>query len=356
MINDIKQKSLRIFAVSNLQRMKTYQNQSLKSYNTFAIDAHCQQLIEIEKEEEISQLFDSHIFEFPHLIIGGGSNMLFTKDFEGTIIQLKTKGIRLVSEDDAHVWIEVAAGETWADFVSYCIENEYYGVENLVGIPGLVGSCPVQNIGAYNVEVKDVIDKVFGFYLSDAAPFALSHSDCRFGYRNSIFKTELKGQCLITKVRFQLSKKEHFTITYKGLIEELESQKCPITLRNVANAILTVRNRKLPDIREIGCAGSFFQNPIIPLLQFEKLQQKFPNLVFFPTPDGRAKLAAGQLIELCGLKGTQENNVGVYPKQALVIVNYGGATGKEVRDFYTKVQQKVFETFDIQIIPEVNIY
>lgn len=336
--------------------MKILTQPSLLPYNTFAIDVHCQRLVEVEKESEIPDLFENHVFDNSFLIIGGGSNMLFTKDFDGTVIQLKTKGIELVQETDDWVCLEVAAGEKWEDFVSYCIENQYYGVENLSGIPGLVGSSPVQNIGAYNVEVKDVIDSVFGYHIPDGSQFCLSNAECRFGYRHSIFKDELKGQCLISKVRFQLSKKEHFTITYQGLVDELRLQNEMLSPQKVAQAVVTVRNRKLPDISKIGCAGSFFQNPMIPESDFLKLKEKFPNLISFPMKDGRIKLAAGQLIELCGMKGTRDGNVGIYPNQALVIVNYGGASGQEVQLFYQKVQQKVNEMFGIHIIPEVNIY
>jgi UDP-N-acetylmuramate dehydrogenase len=336
--------------------MKIYHNQSLKPYNTFGIAARCRQLIEIENEQEVPLLFEQKIFDSSYLIIGGGSNMLFTQDFDGTVICFRTKGIKKVAETEEHVWIEVAAGEEWADFVSFCIKNQYYGVENLVGIPGLVGSCPVQNIGAYSVEVKDVINQVYGYRIPTGEPFVLHHDDCQFAYRHSIFKSTLKGKCLISRVQFQLSKKEHYTITYQGLIEELKTRNCAITLANVSDAILTVRNRKLPDISKIGSAGSFFQNPVIEESQYEDLKVKFPQLITFPQNEGKVKLAAGQLIELSGMKGVREGDVGVYPNQALVIVNYGNATGKEVQIFYQKVQKNVAEMFGITIVPEVNIY
>ncbi len=335
--------------------MKSYQKVNLFSYNTFAIDLLCDRLIEVEKEEEVLQLLDNKIFESEFLVIGGGSNLLFTKPFNGTIIKMVTKGIKKVKEDDFSVWIEVQAGELWEDFIFYCIDNQYYGIENLVGIPGLVGSSPVQNIGAYSVEAKDVIEMVSGWRISTQKSFQLSNDECQFGYRNSIFKSEWKNDVIITKVLFRLSKKEKYVISYQGLIEELGKNPAPLSLRKVADAILALRNTKLPDISEFGCAGSFFKNPIVSDDVFLAIQQRFPKLISYPVSDGKVKLAAGQLIDLAGMKGYREGNVGVWPKQALVIVNYGGASGEEIVAFYKKVQQCVFDTFGIAIEPEVNV-
>ena len=335
--------------------MKVIRNANLRLYNTFAINVLCDCLIEIEKDEEIQSLFEKRTTDTKFMILGGGSNVLFTQPFHGTIIKMGTNGIEKIREDEDNVWLKVAAGEKWEDFVNFCIENQYYGIENLIGIPGLVGSSPVQNIGAYSVEVKDVIDEVRGCRISTQEPFIFQNEDCRFGYRSSIFKTELKGDCLITAVVFKLRKKERYILVYKGLLDELQKQDTPLSLRRVAEAVVAVRNSKLPDIRQYGCAGSFFKNPIVKQDLFEALRQQFPSLISYPAGEGMVKLAAGQMIDLSGLKGVRDGEVGVWPHQALVIVNYGKATGEDVVAFYRKVQQKVQELFGILLEPEVNI-
>lgn len=335
--------------------MKIIRNANLKPYNTFAIDVVCDCLFEIDREEEILSLLEEGAKGVDCMIIGGGSNILFTKHFHGNILKMANKGIEIIREDDENVWLKVAAGENWEDFVSYCIESRYYGVENLIGIPGLVGSSPVQNIGAYSVEVKDVIDEVHGWRISTRTPFIFQNKDCRFGYRSSVFKTELKGDCLITEVVFKLEKKEKYILVYKGLADELQKRNDPLSLRRVADAIIAVRNSKLPDVRQYGCAGSFFKNPIVGQEVFESLRQQFTSLISYPAGDGMVKLAAGQLIDMAGMKGVRDGEVGVWPHQALVIVNYGKATGNEVVAFYHKVQEKVLKMFGIQLEPEVNI-
>jgi UDP-N-acetylmuramate dehydrogenase len=332
----------------------TYSNPSLKDYNTFHIDCRCEELRIVENESDVDELFRSGVFHHPYLIIGEGSNMLFTKDFEGTIIRLATKGMEIINEDDEHVYVRVAGGENWSDFVRFAIEQELYGAENLIGIPGLVGSCPVQNIGAYGSEVKDIIYQVEGFYLPDGEPFVFYNEECNFAYRDSIFKNELKDRCLITEVVFQLDKEEHYNLSYKQLKDTLEQKNEPITLQLVADTIIDIRNSKLPDITQIGCAGSFFKNPVVSEAQFAEISEKFPNLVHYPAPNG-VKLAAGQLIESCGWKDRREGDVSVYPKQALVIVNWGSAKGKEVVDYYQKIIKSVEEKYGITIEPEVRI-
>lgn len=334
--------------------MITYSNPSLKDYNTFHIDCRCEELRIVENESDVDELFRSGVFHHPYLIIGEGSNMLFTKDFEGTIIRLATKGMEIINEDDEHVYVRVAGGENWSDFVRFAIEQELYGAENLIGIPGLVGSCPVQNIGAYGSEVKDIIYQVEGFYLPDGEPFVFYNEECNFAYRDSIFKNELKDRCLITEVVFQLDKEEHYNLSYKQLKDTLEQKNEPITLQLVADTIIDIRNSKLPDITQIGCAGSFFKNPVVSEAQFAEISEKFPNLVHHPAPNG-VKLAAGQLIESCGWKDRREGDVSVYPKQALVIVNWGSAKGKEVVDYYQKIIKSVEEKYGISIEPEVRI-
>ena len=309
----------------------------------------------VEDDSDIPLLFESGVFDSEFMMIGDGSNVLFTQTFQGTVIKMVTKGIEKSDEDADSVWLKVAAGEKWEGFVRYCIQNQYYGVENLIGIPGLVGSSPVQNIGAYGVEVKDVIEEVSGWRISTKKPFVFRNGDCRFAYRSSLFKTELKGDCLITNVVFKLSRKENYHLSYQGLADALQKGSLPMSLQRVADAVIAVRNSKLPDIRQYGCAGSFFKNPIVPKAVFESLSQKYPRLISYPAGDGMVKLAAGQLIDLAGMKGVRDGEVGVWPKQALVIVNYGKATGKEVVAFYRRVQEKVRNLFGIQLEPEVNV-
>lgn len=335
--------------------MKDIQNQQLKSYNTFMVSALCDRFVQVENEDEIPRLWEAEVFARPYLVLGGGSNILFTDDFQGTIVQMCTRGIAVVEENAESVLLEVAAGVDWADFVDFCIQKNYYGVENLIGIPGRVGSCPVQNIGAYGVEVKDVIDSVIGYRISSQQPFSLRNEECAFGYRSSIFKTEWKNDVLITLVRFRLSKIPHFILTYQALSKELENRKLELTLENVAALVKSIRDAKLPDITKIGCAGSFFKNPVVDIAVRDRLAEQVPQLVSYPAGEGKVKLAAGQLIDLAGMKGVREGNVGVYPLQALVIVNYGNASGKEICEFYQKVQKTVFDRFGIAIEPEVNI-
>ena len=332
--------------------MKTYFDFPLKNHNTFGMDVRCRRFVAVEDETEVPEVISQYLHDKNFYILGGGSNVLFTKDFEGTIVHMQTSGIAIVEEDETIVKVVAAAGEPWKNFVNYCVAHGFYGVENLIGIPGLVGSCPVQNIGAYGAEVKDVIESVEGFYIPDGQPFVMSNADCHFGYRNSIFKNELKNRCLITKVVFKLSKKEKYNLSYRALSEKLQCE--PLSLKKVADTVSAIRKSKLPDVHELGSAGSFFKNPVVPQNVLDSLLQRFPDLVHYPAVGG-AKLAAGQLIDLCQWKGHRVGQVGTYPLQALVIVNYGGATGKDVVDFYSRIQADVYQMFGVKIEPEVNI-
>lgn len=333
--------------------MKVYRNHSLKDHNTFGMDVRCTQFVVMEHPDEGEALYAAHLFEAPFHILGGGSNVLFTKDFAGTIIHPAFKGIEVMDDSDTNQLIRVAAGEEWDDVINYCLRHRLYGLENLVGIPGRAGSAPVQNIGAYGVEVKDCIDRVEGFRTDNLQPFVLSAEQCKFGYRDSIFKNEMRGKCLITHVWFQLSKKEHYTLTYKALANEINDQD--LSLETVTQCILRIRNSKLPDIRKIGCAGSFFKNPVVPESQYRMLLAQHPDLVSYPAADGMVKLAAGQLIEKAGWKGKRIGNAGVYPQQALVVVNYGGASPEEIQHLYQQVILDVEKLFNIRLNPEVNI-
>ena len=308
----------------------------------------------VENDQDIDEIFQRKIFTRPFLLIGEGSNMLFTKDFDGTVIKLATKGIEIINEDDEHVYVRAAGGEDWSDFVRFTIEHELYGAENLIGIPGLVGSCPVQNIGAYGSEVKDIIYQVEGYYLPDGEPFVLYNEECHFAYRDSIFKNELKNRCWITEVVFKLKKEKHFQLNYKQLADNLAPFGADLTLEKVAETVLNIRNSKLPDITKVGCAGSFFKNPVVSEAKFAELSAKFDQLVHYPAPNG-IKLAAGQLIESCGWKDIRRGDVSVYPTQALVIVNWGNAKGSEVVAYYQDIIQSVQEKYGILIEPEVRI-
>ena len=332
--------------------MKQYNTPSLKPMHTFGIEVKCSQLMLIEDISEIGACFN---IKKPRLVLGGGSNILFVRDFEGTVIRLDFKGIEKIEDDGSSVLLKVAAGTDWEELTNYALRYEYYGIENLAGIPGRVGSCPVQNIGAYGVEVKDVIEKVEGFYIDSGETFTFARADCAFDYRSSVFKTELREKCLITYVYFRLSRIPHFTLSYQGLKEELARRELPTTLSNVTDIVLKLRNSKLPDVREIGSAGSFFKNPIADKMQLEVLLTKFPTLIHYPWRENQVKLAAAQLIDLCGWKGYRAGDAGVYPQQALIIVNYGNASGKEIQDLYKQIQHSVKERFGINIEPEVNI-
>ena len=334
--------------------MKNIISPSLKDYNTFHLDCQCKELLIVENDQDIDELFRQNIFKQSFLIIGEGSNMLFTKDFDGTVIKLATKGIDIINEDDEHVYVRAAGGENWSDFVRFTLEHELYGAENLIGIPGLVGSCPVQNIGAYGSEVKDIIYQVEGHYLPEGEPFVFYNDECEFAYRDSIFKNELTDQCLITEVVFKLSKAKKFQLSYKQLADNLASFGSDLTLEKVADTVINIRNSKLPDITKVGCAGSFFKNPVVSEAKFAELSAKFDDLVHYPAPTG-IKLAAGQLIEKCGWKEVRRGDVSVYPTQALVIVNWGNAKGSEVVAYYQDIIQSVKEKYGILIEPEVRI-
>ena len=335
--------------------MQTYEHYSVKAHNTFMMDVSCDRFVCVEHPDEVRQLAEQGVFQSEHFILGGGSNVLFTQDYSGTIVHPVFKGMEVIEETADNVLLRVAAGEEWEQLQQYCLQHQLYGIENLIGIPGLVGSAPVQNIGAYGVEVKDTIASVEGLRTDTLQPFALSNAQCHFGYRDSIFKRELKHKCFITHVIFRLSKREHYTLTYKALSQELERCNLQPSLQNITDCILRVRNSKLPDISKIGCAGSFFQNPIVPQVQYEQMLRTTPDLVSYPMDNGFMKLAAGQLIEKAGWKGRRIGDAGVYDKQALVLVNYGNATPQEIASVCQQVIEDVKKHFGVTLAPEVNM-
>jgi len=289
------------------------------------------------------------------LLIGGGSNMLLLHDIDRTVLHITSKGKKIIHKDASHVYIEVAAGENWHDFVMWCVENDYGGIENLALIPGNVGTAPIQNIGAYGVEVKDVIEEVQVLEIETIKSKNLTNTQCHFAYRDSIFKNTHKGKYIITAVVFRLTQQHHTIHDTYGALKNLPASDRNI--KGIANAVIAIRSEKLPDPKEIGNSGSFFKNPMITKQLFKRLIAKHPTMPHYPvaTDSGAIKLAAGWLIDQCGLKGFRQGDAGVHHKQALVLVNYGNASGMDILNLAKYVQNKVFEKFGVQLEMEVNI-
>ena len=334
--------------------MKLSENQNLKTYNTFGMEVYARRFVQLESAEEVPAVMEAWLRQTPYYILGGGANTLFTEDFDGTIAHPVFGGIEMMEKSGEKVLLRVAAGEPWDNLIQYCIEHEYYGIENLTAIPGLAGSAPVQNIGAYGVEVKDTIVKVQGYRISTGEPFELTNADCRFAYRNSVFKQEMKNDCVITYVWFQLSTEKHFTLTYQGLVQSLQEREMPLTLRNVSDCVRRIRDAKLPDPAVIGNGGSFFKNPVVQAGKYRDLKAQYPDLVAYDAPNGDKKLSAGQLIEKAGWKGKRVGNAGTWKNQALVLVNHGGATPQEVLGVADAVIHDVNALFGITLEMEIN--
>ncbi len=331
------------------------ENFPLKNYNTFGIEAYARfyycfsELIEIKEFINIRKFLNLN-----RIILGGGSNILFTKNFDGLVIQPLLRGIKINRETDSHLLIEASAGEPWDDFVKFCVDRSLYGVENLSLIPGSVGAAPIQNIGAYGAEVRNVIEAVHGIDLRDGQFISYKTNECRFDYRSSIFKHDLKNNFLISSVTFRLMKKAGLKIDYVNLLEEVGILG-GATLQNVRQAVINIRQSKLPDPAVTGNAGSFFKNPVIKVADFEELKSKYPDAPFFKASDGYIKIPAGWLIEKCGWKGKTVGNAGIHAKQALIIVNNGKATGKEILELSEAISQSVYKVFKISLEREVNI-
>ena len=331
--------------------MNIIENASLLQYNTFQINARAKYLIEIENNKDLSVLAQvKQIKENPVFILGGGSNILFTKDFNGVLLHSAIKDIEVSDETETYVDIKCGSGVNWDQFVDYCVSRNWGGIENLSDIPGNVGAAPVQNIGAYGVEAKDTIIQVEGVDFTTGTPFSLSKQDCSFAYRNSVFKQE--PNLFISHVLFRLSKKHSLITNYGRVEEEMEKlgEKSIQTLREV---IIKIRQSKLPSVEKLGSGGSFFKNPIVDLAIADDLSLQYPEMPKYVHAGNRFKLSAAWLIDNAKLKGFKKGAVGTYIKQPLVIVNYGGATGKDVVEFAGFVQQKVFEKFAIMLEPEV---
>ena len=336
--------------------MRILRNFSLKNHNSFGIDARARRFVSVQNTEDLKNLlrgsYASELF-----ILGGGSNMLITKDIQKTVLHIDLKGKEIISENDDEVILKVSAGENWHQLVLYSIEKGYGGLENLSLIPGNVGTSPIQNIGAYGVELKDTFLKCDALNVQTLEEKQFSREECKFDYRNSVFKTELKGQYIITAVYFKLTKQNHQqNIDYGAIRTELEKNHITSpTPRDISNAVITIRKSKLPDPKELGNSGSFFKNPIISVEDFNRLQLEFPNLPSYQISDAEVKVPAGWLIDQAGLKGYRDGDAGVHKHQALVLVNYGNATGEDILNLSEKIQQTVKEKFGLQLEPEVNI-
>ena len=335
--------------------MKT--NIDLQPYNSFGFHAVAKHFAEINDIQELEALIHSDVFKNEqHLILSGGNNVLFQEEyFDGIIVLINTKGIEILEDRDNDVVVRAQAGEDWPEFVKKMVNMGLYGVENLAHIPGKVGAAPVQNIGAYGMELKDSFLQCEAIELVTGNKRVFTKEECHFGYRDSIFKNELKGQYVITSVDFLLKKNAPLHLEYGNIKAYLEQNGIEYpTLQQLHDAICAIRDAKLPDVKQIGSCGSFFKNPVISAAQFEALQKDYPNIPHYDEPDGKVKVPAGWLIEQAGWKGWRDEHVGVYEKQALVLVHYGGGSGKDIVELAQRIQQSVEEKFGIRISPEVN--
>lgn len=336
--------------------MQIQNNISLKPYNTFGIDAKASHFIEVDSKDTLVKTLQ--LKGYPKtFVIGGGSNMLLTQDLEALVLHINIKGIEIIEEDDSNVYIKANAGEVWHDFVLWCIDKGFGGIENLSLIPGNVGTAPIQNIGAYGVELKDVFVSCEAVHIETQEFKTFEKGACKFGYRNSIFKNDVAGQYIITSVTFKLTKTNHkLNTSYGAILSELEKEniKTP-TIKDVSNTVVKIRKSKLPDPKEIGNSGSFFKNPIIPKALFEALQENFSDIPFYEVAVNEIKIPAGWLIEKSGFKGKRFGNYGVHNRQALVLVNYGGAHGRDILNLSKLIQKTVQRIFGITLETEVNI-
>lgn len=337
--------------------MQVFPHKSLKEYNTFGIDVKARHFVAVETIDELREVlrknYASEIF-----LLGGGSNMLLTRDINKTVVHLNLKGKKVVEDSENEVLVQAMAGENWHQFVLWCIEQDFGGIENLSLIPGNVGTAPIQNIGAYGVEIKDVFESCTALHIQTLELRTFNLAECAFGYRESVFKNELKGQYIITSVTFRLTKKKHNLNTSYGTIESYLQEKgiSEPRIGDVSRAVIFIRESKLPNPRELGNSGSFFKNPVVEKSEYEGLKEKFPDIPAYPISETKVKVPAGWLIDKAGLKGYREGDAGVHKNQALVLVNYGNATGTEILKLSDKIRKKVQELFGIDLQPEVNIF
>ena len=336
--------------------MEIKQHFSLKNYNTFGIEVKAKQFVSVHSREALAEILNQ-FSEEKKFILGGGSNMLLTQDVDALVIHLDLKGKKIIQEDADFVWVESQAGENWHEFVLWTIENNFGGLENMSLIPGNVGTTPIQNIGAYGTEIKDTFVSCEAMSILTQEMTIFDNKSCHFGYRESIFKNEVKDQYVITSVVFKLTKRNHnINISYGDISAELAKNNIVSpTLREVSNAVIAIRKSKLPDPKELGNSGSFFKNPIISKKAFETIHAKFPEMKFYEVSETEVKVPAGWLIEQAGFKGKRFGDAGIHKNQALVLVNYGGATGQEILNVSQNIQDTILATFGIQIETEVNV-
>ncbi|TDE09973.1 UDP-N-acetylmuramate dehydrogenase [Dyadobacter psychrotolerans] len=336
--------------------MEIKQYVSLRNFNTFGLESEARYFAEPQSVEELADLLrDTKYQQTPKFILSGGSNVLFSKDIDALVIHPQIKGTETIREDEEFVWLYVGGGEVWQDFVNYCVDHNYAGIENLSLIPGTVGAAPMQNIGAYGVEIKDVIETVYAISIATAETRIFSWEECQFGYRESIFKKELKDQYIITGAVFKLKKNPDFNIEYGDIKKTLAEMGVEnLSIKAISDAVVRIRQSKLPDPAKIGNAGSFFKNPEIDLLQYELLKETFPEMPGYPVGPGKVKVPAGWLIERAGWKGYREGQIGVHERQALVLVNYGGGKGEDIKLLSEKIRRSIEEKFGIVLTTEVN--
>lgn len=329
---------------------------SLMNYNTFGVASSAKYFCAIKNKEELNELHKSPLYDAKLLLIlGGGSNLLLTQNFNGLVIKNEIKGIQVLNESDSHVIIEVGSGEVWHEFVLYAINQNWGGIENLSLIPGTVGAAPMQNIGAYGVEIKEVFESLNAYHLEKGEIHTFNKDECEFGYRESIFKNKVKGDYLITSVTLKLTKNHTYNTSYGAIQDTLSNNGIKeFSVKAISDAVIQIRQSKLPDPSIIGNAGSFFKNPIIDSTDYEGLKAEFGEIPNYHLPHNKVKIPAGWLIEQCGWKGKRVGNIGVHDKQALVLVNYGGGTGLELKDLSLKIRSSVATKFGIELLPEVN--
>lgn len=337
--------------------IKEHQNFDLLPYNTFRMNAFAKKAIEISSEEEIIFAITNRLFDAENcLILGGGSNLLFTQNYEGCVLINKIQGLSIIKEDKNALIIGVGGGMVWHELVLYCIAQNWGGMENLSLIPGTVGAAPIQNIGAYGVELKDIFHSLEAIDLKTGEKRTFLREECKFGYRESIFKNEFNGKYFISKVYFSLQKEHKLNFSYGDIKSELA--KLPntnYTIKNVSDAVIAIRSSKLPDPKDIGNCGSFFKNPTIPLTQYDELKEKYPEIPHYPAGENKVKVPAAWLIQQCGWKGKRFGNYGVHERQALVLVNYGGANGNDIFQLSEDIMQSVSLHFGISLEREVNV-
>lgn len=334
--------------------MRIAENIDLKPFNTFGLSSIAERLVHITSQDDLVEYFESAA-PYPSLVLGGGSNMLLTRDIPGTTLKIELPGIEVVDEDATHYYVRSGAGEVWHAFVLKAIESGWAGVENLSLIPGNVGAAPMQNIGAYGVEIKDVFHSLEAYLTADKSFETFYLKDCNFGYRESVFKRTLKNRAIICSVTFKLKKTPSFNTSYGAIEQELERMGVTdLSIKAISDAVIAIRRSKLPNPKEIGNAGSFFKNPVITKGHFESLKERYPNIVGYPAADD-VKVAAGWLIENAGYKGKRVGDYGIHTRQALVLVNYGGANGEDIYQLSEEVINRVEEMYDIRLEREVNI-